>query len=65
MQILYFRFFVYYDSYLSRHLSSQITATVCATVMSVVKKLIGRSIELIARHGAMKTSEVIGGKLYA
>eukprot|EP00985_Skeletonema_marinoi_P015772 scaffold8248_cov76-Skeletonema_marinoi.AAC.1 len=30
-------------------------ATVCATVMSVVKKLIGRSIELIARHGATKT----------
>jgi len=42
----------------------QIIATRCATVMSVVKKLIGRNIELIARHGAMKTSEVIEGGNY-
>jgi len=57
-----FPFICVWFSYLSGTLYLQIIATRCATVMSVVKKLIGRSIELIARHGAMKTNEVIGGK---
>jgi len=39
----------------------QLIVTRYATAMSVAKKLIGRNIELIARHGAMKTSESVGG----
>ena len=37
------------------------TATKCATAMRDAKKLIGRNIKLIARHGAMKTSDAKGG----
>lgn len=42
----------------------QLIVTRCATAMSVVKKLIGRNIELIVRHGAMKTSESDWGGNY-
>ena len=51
---------VYVMSILSHTLYSNL-ATRCATAMRDAKKLIGRNIKLIARHGAMKTSDEKGG----